>query len=256
MRDDVEPNGARYRDRSGDRLSGRLPMAERDRTPILILLLAPVLLTVWVYFGKQATYDQLAPFLPSTWHADVGRTVYEYLAAFVLMLVIPGLIVRWGLGQRLRGYGMQLGDARYGFRCVALALPVAFLIAYAASGDAAVQTEYPLAKDAMHHLGWFLTVELFYLVYYAGWEFFFRGFVLFGLERRYGAILAILVQTIPSTLVHIGKPASEAFAAIGAGLLFGYLAVRTRSILYPLLLHAAVGIGTDAFLVLQAGGPR
>jgi membrane protease YdiL (CAAX protease family) len=240
---DVAPNRARR-------------LAEQDRGPILILLLAPALLTVWVYYGKQATYDQLAPFLPSIWRADVGRTLYEYVAAFVLMLVVPGLAVKWALRQRLRDYGMQLGDVRYGLRCVALALPAALLIAYAASGDAAVQAEYPLAKDAMHHLGWFVTVELFYLVYYVGWEFFFRGFMLFGLEGPFGAILAILVQTIPSTLVHIGKPASEAFAAIGAGLLLGYLAIRTRSILYPLLLHAAVGIGTDAFLILHAGGPR
>jgi membrane protease YdiL (CAAX protease family) len=92
---------------------------------------------------------------------------------------------------------------------------------------------------------------VFYLVYYLGWEFLFRGFMLFGLEGRCGAVLAILVQMIPSAIVHIGKPASESFAAIAAGLVFGYVAFRTRSILYPLLLHAIVGIGTDVFVTLH-----
>jgi membrane protease YdiL (CAAX protease family) len=206
---------------------------------------------VWVYYGKQAGFDRIAGALTGDRAADVYRTVYEYLAAFVLMFAIPALIVRVVLGEGLRGYGMRLGDAGYGFRFVALALPVCILLAFLASKDAAVRVEYPLAERAMQHLPWFLIVEVFYVVYYLGWEFLFRGFMLFGLEARYGAVLAILVQMIPSTIVHIGKPASETFAAIGAGLLFGYLAVRTRSILYPLLLHAAVGIGTDVFVTLQ-----
>ena len=75
--------------------------------------------------------------------------------------------------------------------------------------------------------------------------------MLFGLERQYDAVTSILIQTIPSTIVHIGKPASESFAAILAGLAFGYMAIRTRSILYPLLLHAVVGIGTDVFVTLR-----
>ena len=72
--------------------------------------------------------------------------------------------------------------------------------------------------------------------------------MLFSLERRYDALLAILVQTIPSAIVHIGKPVAESFAAIVAGVAFGYLSWRTRSILYPFVLHAVVGIATDAFV--------
>ena len=75
--------------------------------------------------------------------------------------------------------------------------------------------------------------------------------MLFGLEKKYGAFTAILIQTIPSAIVHIGKPASESFAAILAGLVFGYLAIRTRSIFYSFILHAAVGIGTDIFVTLR-----
>jgi membrane protease YdiL (CAAX protease family) len=103
----------------------------------------------------------------------------------------------------------------------------------------------------MRHPLLFLVVEVFYLIYYCGWEFLFRGFMLLGLEQRAGAVMAILIQTIPSAVVHIGKPVAESFAAILAGWVFGYLAYRTRSILYPLLLHAVVGIGTDMFVTLR-----
>jgi len=134
---------------------------------------------------------------------------------------------------------------------VAIALPFLLWAAYVGSSSSALQAEYPLAKSTMRHLNLFIVLEFFYLIYYFSWEFLFRGFMLFGLEQRFGALTAILIQTIPSAIVHIGKPASESFGAIFAGLVFGYLAIRTRSIFYPIILHAIVGIGTDVFVTLR-----
>ena len=223
----------------------------QDYKSTLILLIVPIVLMLWVYCGKQTQFDRFFGQIRGRWEQDFYSTIYEYLIAFLLMFVVPFLVVKLAFGQNLREFGFRLGDARYGFRVVVIALPVLLAIAYAGSLDSAIQAEYPLAKGAMRDFPSFLLVELFYLLYYLGWEFLFRGFILFGLEERYGAVLAILVQMIPSTIVHIGKPASESFAAIAAGLVFGYLAVRTRSILYPFLLHAVVGIGTDVFVTLR-----
>ena len=59
------------------------------------------------------------------------------------------------------------------------------------------------------------------------------------------------MQTIISTLLHIGHPDSEVFAAAGAGLAFGLVAYVTGSFVYPLVLHAATGISTDTFLFFR-----
>jgi membrane protease YdiL (CAAX protease family) len=217
-------------------------------------LVVPIILMLWVYYGKQTAFDELFGQVGGCWGQDVCSAIYEYSAAFLLMFAIPLLIVKVAFKGSLRGFGFRMGDARWGFRFVAIALPVSLLAAYVGSLDPAVREEYPLAKSMIGDVSTFLIVEVFYLVYYLGWEFLFRGFMLFGSEK-YGALAAILMQVIPSTIVHIGKPASESFAAIVAGLVFGYIAVRTRSILYPLILHAVVGIGTDVFVALRLWGP-
>lgn len=96
-----------------------------------------------------------------------------------------------------------------------------------------------------------LLVELLRgLLFYTAWEFFFRGFLLFGLQKDFGIWAAICIQTIPSCLWHIGLPTGEIFASIAAGILFGILAVRTRSILWAFLLHLLIGVGTDLFIVM------
>ena len=101
--------------------------------------------------------------------------------------------------------------------------------------------------------GLFIIYELCYAAYYFGWEFFFRGFMLFGLADAFGAVNAVLIQTIPSTLAHIGKPTPEVFAAVAAGLVFGAIALKTRSVLYVFLLHWLIGVTLDVFIVLSPG---
>lgn len=222
-----------------------------QRDPGVVLLTVPTVLTLWVYGGKQAAFRRLFPAASLGPNGAVYATLYEYLAAFALMFAVPVLIGALALKRAPRRYGLRRGDLRHGLTLAAVGLPVALLAAYLGTGDPAMRAAYPLAGRAMRRLPVFLLVEGAYLLYYLGWEFLFRGFMLFGLERACGPLLALLIQTIPSTLVHIGKPFSENVAALVAGPILGYVALRTRSILAPLLLHAAVGIATDALLTLR-----
>jgi membrane protease YdiL (CAAX protease family) len=214
---------------------------------LLILLLTPILLTLWVYFGKHNTLPQTL--FPSG--GDIAAVWYEYLAAFLLMFALPALLL-W-LFYRLspRRLGVRLGDWRQGLIWLGIGTPFMLLAAYAGSLDPAMQAEYPQAHSVLGNLPLLLGMEVGYLIYYFAWEFLFRGCLFFGLEKQYGALAAVLIQTIPSSIVHIGKPFNESFSAIFAGLFFGFVAYRTRSIFYPMILHAIVGIGVDIFIVLR-----
>jgi membrane protease YdiL (CAAX protease family) len=82
------------------------------------------------------------------------------------------------------------------------------------------------------------------------WEFIWRGFLLFGLEPKFG-YYAVLFQMIPFVILHNGKPAIETFGAIIAGLALGILALRTRSILYCIITHAGVMFFIDLVSILR-----
>ena len=110
---------------------------------------------------------------------------------------------------------------------------------------------YPVDKAAMESAPMFMQYAVGrVLLFYIGWEFFFRGFMLFGIRDAVGDTMAIAITTLPSALWHIGYPVGELYMSIAAGLLFGWLAVRTRSILWPLLLHAGIGLVTDLSITL------
>jgi len=83
-------------------------------------------------------------------------------------------------------------------------------------------------------------------------EYFFRGILLLALAPRLG-VLSVAVSTIPYAMIHLHKPAPEAFASIGAGFILGYLAYTTRSIGGGIIVHCTVAIGMDAMAMWRNG---
>jgi membrane protease YdiL (CAAX protease family) len=69
----------------------------------------------------------------------------------------------------------------------------------------------------------------------------------------WGLGAAVWLQAVASALVHLGKPLAETLAAIPFGLVFAVLAIRSRSLLWPILLHLLIGLMTDLFALHYQG---
>jgi membrane protease YdiL (CAAX protease family) len=126
--------------------------------------------------------------------------------------------------------------------------PLMIALSYVSASDSQFVAEYPIFKGAGASATVFLRHACLYLLYYLGYEMFMRGFVQHGLRDSFGDWNAILVQTAISCLFHIGKPGGEIFAAIPAGILWGIVVFRSRSLWYVLLVHWLLGISLDYFI--------
>ena len=174
--------------------------------------------------------------------------------ALALLLVAPGALLHL-VGELHRNrVPVGFGNWRLGLPLtLGLGLGAVGLM-YLGSGDAALQRTYPWAgewpgRSLPHFAAW----GALYALYYAAFEFFYRGFVLRVLEPRWGLEAAVWTQVLLSTLIHVGKPLAETLAAFPAGFLFAFLAVRTQSLVWPILLHLIVGLATDAFVLQRQG---
>jgi membrane protease YdiL (CAAX protease family) len=84
------------------------------------------------------------------------------------------------------------------------------------------------------------------MAYMLGWEFLFRGFLLFGLAgsekpvptRR--LVGAVAFSTLLFGLSHLGKPLPEVVGSFCAGVILCAIAWTTQSVLAPVLLHTIV----------------
>ncbi|MCX6156338.1 MAG: type II CAAX endopeptidase family protein [Candidatus Kapabacteria bacterium] len=225
----------------------------KEKNTYIILLSAPVLLSIWWYFGRAVSFTKMFPEAVLKPNFDFTAHIFQFAMFFVLMFIVPVLTLKLIFKEKLSDYGFQRGDKKFGLSFVALAIPLIIApIIYFAADMPDIRSEYPLAKILLTKHEFIFQYEILYvLFYYIAWEFFFRGFILFGVQKRFGSFNAILIQTISSCLIHIGKPAGETIGAIIVGILFGVIALRTRSIWYVLLLHAAIGVLTDLFVIFK-----
>jgi membrane protease YdiL (CAAX protease family) len=208
------------------------------------LLAAAVLLQIgYWYFGSPGLATP----------RDPGQALRSVMWAVLFLGLIPLLLSR-PLGLDLGRLGVRLGDRSAGLQALVLGLLAVVPVAYLAAGDPAIQAAYPwpgpwAGSSALAFLAWACTYSFYYLAY----EFFYRGFLLNGLEPLLGRFGALWLQTVASTMLHLGNPLVETVAALPAGLIFGLLALRTRSLLYVILVHLALGLATDLFSLLRSG---
>lgn len=219
----------------------------------ILLLSPPLLLLIYRYFfqaGHFAIYfHHSSPNYSFITHIEA---IYQFAAFFILAFLCPFFYILFSKRKMPSRMGLQRGDDKTGWMIVLISIPFILLISCISSTNPTFQSEYPLAKNLLQNKQFIFSYELAYVVlYYVAWEFYFRGFLLFGLKDKYGAMAAILIQTIASALVHIGKPMDEALGSIFAGILLGVIALRTESILYTFILHALLGVSLDLFIIFN-----
>lgn len=159
-----------------------------------------------------------------------------------LYLIIPLGIILLAFRKSPKEFGFQLGDWRAGLVITGVAIVlIAPVLWFIARADTTMQDYYKRQLSA--------AMPLITLLDLIGWEFFFRGFILFGYQQEFGDH-ALWLQAVPFALAHLPKPEIETLSTIFGGFLFGLVAWRTRSFLYPFLIHWFVSI----FTIMVAGG--
>ncbi len=169
-------------------------------------------------------------------------------------------------GESARDYGLRMEPARPAAAAAVPHLPwlrtylvlfagiLPFLVAASFSGS--FRMTYPFYRLAGRSWFDFLAWEAQYLSTFVAVEFFFRGYLLFGLRRVFGSH-ALFIAMVPYCMIHVLKPAAEALGSIAAGILLGLLALSTGSLWCGVLLHVSVALSMDVLSSLHTHGlPR
>ena len=221
---------------------------DRKHARLWFLLTAAVLLQVGFW-----NIASPGPALMQFQERSLGTGVTTVAWSLIFLLLVPALLLRL-VGIDLRHVGLRLGDARFGLSAALGGAVIAIPLMYLGSFDKGLEATYPWAGAWVgRSLATIVAWAAIYALYYIAFEFFYRGFLQQVVADAWGAPQGIWVQTLAATLVHLGKPMSELLAALPASLLFGALALRSRSVLYSTIVHLVIGLSTDLFVLYHQG---
>jgi membrane protease YdiL (CAAX protease family) len=243
---------------------------ELDRKAIVVLVTTCVMLTLQNYVFRDGSFDQVPALLcwfgarnPADWivqrtygmqDRQLAQLLFWVVGSVATYVFIPALVIKFAFREPISDYGLNFrGIFRSSWLYLAMFLfmvgPLVLM-----SQTAAFQSKYPFYHLQRGEPFWprLWIWEMAYACQFFALEFFFRGFMVHGLRQRFG-IYAIFVMTVPYCMIHFGKPMTETFGAIGAGIILGWMSLKTRSIWLGACLHVAVAMSMD-FLALWHKG--
>lgn len=183
--------------------------------------------------------------------ADLWQYIYQFVITVLLFWMLPWLITRYYIKTDFSSFGLKLIYNKQAVIVCAVVYPLVIASTYFSSQQPEIAAEYPLSK--LIGASWlvFIAYHISYVFYFVAYEVFYRGYLQFGLKSEQAGMkewaVIILIQTVLTTLFHIGKPGSEILAAAAFGPVFGYVVFRYKSIWYVMAIHYVMNLFLDLF---------
>jgi hypothetical protein len=167
-------------------------------------------------------------------------------------VLLPMLAIRLLLRESPLEYGLHLNDVLHHWRYYAIFGGVMAGMAMLASFNSTFLNTYPFyhlaGRSWMDLLFW----ELIYVLQFFCIEFFYRGFLLRGLQPSLG-IASIYLSSLVYLTIHLPKPFLECAGSLAFGLILCLLASLSRSIWGGVFVHVVLAVSMDLLSLFQRG---
>ena len=212
-----------------------------------------------------------AAVVAALFHFNRLATSYnQYIVGNLIGLFwVPMLTILFVFREEPDRFGFTLGSSKRVWLAAAVLFLPLFALMLAVSRWQSFQSYYPLFRQYPEFSGlfarhpglnawsaapWLMAyAEVSYGMYLFCWEFFFRGFLLFGIARLIGS-WSILPQAIAFGIMHAGKPGPEVACSFAAGIILGIVALRAKSFAPCFVLHWAAAVTFDVLVILAKRG--
>lgn len=174
------------------------------------------------------------------------------ISCWIGFVILPMILIR-GCDEQIKDFGFKTTDL---FKHLKIYLGLFVLmtpVIYFVSQQSSFLDVYPFVPEAKNSWGNFLIWEISYISQFFCLEFFFRGFLLYSVEKKSDHWVAIAVMVVPYTMVHFHKPMIEAIGAVIAGVVLGHLSLKYRSWLGGAILHSLVAVSMDSLAAFGTG---
>ncbi len=226
-------------------------MKNLDREIVLVFIVTAVLNTITHYYSSRKFFrTELAQYFQDSFYLNLYEYLFWFFGDFTVLFVFTILIILFFHKNKLSEFGISFGDYKLGLKVTGLTVLIFIPILWLVSSLDGFITTQPHLQQAKSYWDIFFIYELGMLVYMIGWEFIWRGYMLFGLEKKFG-FYTVFIQMIPFVILHFGKPEIETFGAIFGAIGLGILALKTRSFIYCVLIHFLIMLSIDLISVLR-----
>jgi membrane protease YdiL (CAAX protease family) len=173
----------------------------------------------------------------------------SFWSSFFLFLVFPGLIMLFLLKEPLKNFGISLGKLKTGILFSVIVVAVFIFVNYYLLFHSKYGGQLSIARGIVNSFTIFLLFEIFIaLPLHFFWEFFFRGFLQLGLEKKMG-FLSVILASVLQAVVFFRSGWIPVLLVLFSSLAAGIIVRQSRSILYSTLSLWIISVSLDIMII-------
>lgn len=219
--------------------------------PISFSFLAVILLTTGfvIYYFTSIYLKNFFKQIPKHKVPSFYYYIYQRFLGFFIFGLIPATVFLVLQSKSLTKYGLNLNQLNISLIWTFLLGLVIFIVNYYLAGKKHNLKNYPQIRWNYWTRYKLLINCATWMLYLFGYEFMFRGLLLFSFYYAYGTGIAIAVNCALYSLVHIPKGKKETLGAIPLGIVLSLVTLNTGSIFVAFVFHVIMALSNDYFAI-------
>lgn len=214
---------------------------------VIVLFVFTISYLIFYYWFNA---EKISSYLPENEERQKKSVLWQRFFGGII-LGLPPLVTIFFLSGEYNLYGLNLNNFYRSLNSAFFLTLFLLPILYFSAKKEGQQAVYPQIRSREWTPQLYGNSVFSWSIYLTGYEFMFRGFLLFSLADIFGSWPAIAVTTSLYVLVHFNKPAGETIGCIPIGIIFGMIALSTGSFVGPLIAHILIASFSELFAIIN-----
>jgi len=177
------------------------------------------------------------------------RFLFRKIWGFLAMGLVPAFAWVLLLNRPVSSFGLTVDDVSKYWPWLLLTIAIPILLNAFLARNPKTHEMYPQLRIRNWTPGLFTLNALGWFFYLLGYEYLFRGVLLFGVYEDWGFWGAIATNTALYSLAHFNKGIGETLGAIPFGILLCLISLTTGTIWFALMAHLSLALSNDYFSI-------
>lgn len=175
--------------------------------------------------------------------------VWQRILGFVFLGIVSGIFVLILPGVALSDYGLNFAFSHPPPWWSYLLIPIILALGFKAASGSGNLSRYPQIQLKLWRRSHVIISAFTWIVFLIGYEFLFRGFLLFASLAVMDPLPAIALNCALYAFAHVYKGPGETFGALPAGMILCYLTLVTGNIWTAVILHSIMALSNEWFSI-------
>ncbi len=217
-------------------------------TTSIVILFSVIFFYCYYYFATSGLPKKICKNINQQTQKKIAVFLVTKGSGFLFLGILPGLIYYFILNQDFGKFGFSpdhlKGSYRITFLLMLTIITLLFVNQKVNQKNNTLQielTEWNFSLFLINAFGW--------VIYLVGYEFLFRGILLFECNASFGFWPAIAINIAIYSAIHMVNGKDQTIGALIFGGIACYLTLTRGTILIPIIMHISLSIFSDYFSI-------